>query len=170
MVAEAARLAVVIEREAGVVVERLAIDRQVPSPGFRHRLHPFERRGVHEIDARTAGAGEADDPVEGELLGELGVDEVEVRPLGPPLGGEPLIIELHQFMVFGVHHHDAVVLGHFFHSQLNAPQVEPHFYPSRVRRQHVRGKDLEAGEALLDHVGNLVEHAEGQGAHKPDVK
>ena len=85
-------------------------------------------------NARTTCPGEPNNPVEGELFGKLGVDEVEVRSRGPPLGGEPLIIELDQFIVFGMYDHDAVVLGHFFHGELNAPQIEPHFYPSRMWR------------------------------------
>ena len=96
--------------------------------------------------------------------------EVEVRAVSPSLGSEALIVELDEVVVFGMNDHDAVVLGDLLHGQLNASHVQTHSNTSRMRRHHVGREDLEARKALLDHVADLVEYAEGKRTDQADVE
>src|SRR5439155_17708670 len=75
VVAEAAGRLVVLGGEAGVVVERLGVDREPRGAGLDHRVYALAGRGVDEVDAGAGVRGELDRAAERELLRELVVYE-----------------------------------------------------------------------------------------------
>src|SRR5215470_350722 len=96
--AEAARRLVVLRVEAGVLVERLAIHGQAEGTRLTDGLHPFPGRGVDEVDGGVHGPRQRDGAAESQQLGELGVDEVHVRPVHAAFLAEALIVELDEIL------------------------------------------------------------------------
>src|SRR5438128_8170772 len=96
VVTKAPRRLVVLGGEAGVVVERLGVDREPLRARLGDRLHALPGRGVHEVDARAGMGGELDRPPEREQLRQLVVDEREQPAVGLLLLAELLVHELHE--------------------------------------------------------------------------
>src|SRR5215467_10992857 len=161
--AEPARRLVVLRVEAGVLVESLAVHGQAEGARLTNGLHPFPRRGVDEVDGGVHGPRQRDGATEGQQLGELGVDEVHVRPVHAAFLAEALVVELYEILVLAVDDHDAPVLGRLLHGEADAPEVETVAGALRMRGQHVGGEDLERRMPGLDRLGHLLEHAQGQG-------
>src|SRR5215468_62735 len=168
--AEAARGLVVLRVEAGVLVERLAVHGYAESTRLADGVHALAGRGVDEVHGGVHGSGQGDGATEGEQLGELGVDEVHVRPVHASFLAEALVVELDEILVLAVDDHDAAVLGRLLHGEADAPEVETVARPLRMRRQHVGGEDLEGWMPRLDRLGHLLEHAQGESAGQGDVE
>ena len=125
---------------------------------------------MDEVDGGAGRLPERDRPREGELLRELGVHEVHVRAVQPPLGAEALVGRLDQLVVLRVDRHEPAVPGCFPHGELDPAEVEPERGPLRVRRQDVRREHLEARKAGLDRLPHLGEDGERQRSAESDVK
>jgi len=149
---------------------RLAIPIEAMPACFDDRFHAFARGSMYEVDGGTGRSREPNDSLEGEFLRQLGMNEMQVVTFAAAFGGEPFVVELYDLIVFGVHHHYAVVLSDFFHRELNAPRIEADRHALGMWWQDVGGEDLETREALLDHVGNLVKRFERGRAHESDVE
>jgi len=168
--AEAARLLVVLGVEARVLVERLGVRGQARRPRLADGLHALARRGVDEVDGAARRAREREGAPEGEQLGELGVDQVEVRPVQAPLGAEALVVPLDEVLVLPVDGQDAAVPRDPLHRVSDAPEVEPGAGAPGVRRQDVGREGLEARRAALDRLADLLEDGELEGAAEGDVE
>ena len=94
----------------------------------------------------------------------------QVASLGTPLGREPFVVKLDNIVVLGMKHHDAVILRHLFHRELDAPHVQPDSRPLGMRGQNVGGKNLGTGKSLLDYVADLVKRLERLRTQQPHVK
>src|ERR1700687_6332696 len=145
-------------------MQGFAVDRQIAPSSLGHRLHPLARRGMYEIHAGAARASQADHAIEGELLGELGMHQVHVPSFGATLGSELFVIELDQVVILGMHNHDAVVFRHLLHRELDSAHIQPQPDALGMRRDRVRGENLEAWKTLLNYIDYLIEYAERKSA------
>ena len=104
--AEAARRLVVLGVEARVLVQRLAVDGQAlaRAPPPSRRRPPWPRCGRSR--RRRPWPRQRDRAAEGELLRQLGVDEMQVRAVHPLLLAEALVVELDEVLVLAVHDHE----------------------------------------------------------------
>ena len=137
---------------------------------LRHRLHALLGGGVDEVHGRPRGAGQRDGPAEGQRLRQLGVDEVEVRPLHALLLAEALVVELDEVLVLAVDDHEAARGRHLLHGVVDAAEVDAVARALGVRRQDIGGEDLEGGKSRLDGFGDLLEDPERQGPRERDVE
>ncbi len=151
-------------------MQGLTVDRQALAARLRHRLDALAGRDVDEVHAGSGRPGEGHRPAEGQELGELGVDQVEVRPLHPALLAEALVVELDEVLVLAVHHHDPARLGHLLHGEVDAAEVDAVARAFRMRRQHVGGEHLEARVSRLDRLADLVEDPDRERARERHVK
>ena len=108
---------------------------------------------MHHVERHPGYAlGEADDPAEGQVLGQRIVHFRHVLEADAPLGDQ-----------LGVHvHDDVVVLGMDDAEAAGAgerlehlPDVAEPDHPPLARRRDVGGEDLHRGVARLDHLGDL---------------
>src|ERR1700722_657159 len=88
--------------------------------------------------------------------------QVQIGAVHAPLLTEALIVELHQVIILGMHHHDPAMPRRSFHCILNPPKVEPERLPLRMRWQHLVGKYLETRKAFRNRVAHLLEYLERQ--------
>ena len=169
MRAEPARRLVVLGVEARVLVQRLAVDGLAVRARLADGVHALLGRGVHEVHGRAHRARQRHRAAEGEQLGQLGVDEVQVRAVHPPFGAEALVVELHEVFVLAVYDHQAPGRRDLLHEIADPAEVEAIALPLGMRRQHVGGEDLEARIARADRLGNLLEDLQIEVAGHRDV-
>ena len=125
---------------------------------------------MDEVDAGAGGRAKRNRAPKRELLGELAVNVMQVRSRGQLLGFEALVVELHQVVVLGMHHHDSVVRRDLLHRKLDAAEVELEARRFGIRRQRLGRENFEARKTLLDSLGQLVESRKRQRAADRDVK
>src|ERR1700730_16648882 len=94
----------------------------------------------------------------------------QVASFSASLGREPFVVELDNIVVLSMNHHDAVILRHLLHRELDAPHVQPDSRPLGMRGQNVGGKNLGTGKSLLDYVADLVKRLERLRTKPPHVK
>src|SRR5215472_3601018 len=96
--------------------------------------------------------------------------QVQICTLSTPLFSKSLIIKLNYVVIFGVYHHNAIVLCHFFHRELDAAKIQPQAGAFGMRGQDVGSKDLETGKSLLDYVAELIEYLQWQRPHQSHME
>ena len=109
-----------------------------------HEVHG----GALDVARQTQHAAERD------VLGHGAVDQRHVLDVGAALALQPLVHVHDEVVVLGVDRQDAAVLGRLLHDD---PQVTEPDHPALADRPHVGGEDLQAGEAGLDGLGNLID-------------
>src|SRR5262249_38030164 len=81
--------------------ERLRVDGRSRGPRRLDGLDSLPGGRVHEVDASTGGSSQPDRPAKRQLLRELRVNQVHVRPVQPALGAKPLVGGLPELVVLG---------------------------------------------------------------------
>ena len=157
---------VVFAGERQIIVERLAVDGLPLRPRLRDGRDALPGRDVHEVDARPSVSGEADDLAEGNVLREVVVDEVDELASGAPLACQLLEHELHDVVVLGVDDHDPAFARDLRHC---CPEVAVVDSWGRVAASE-GGVDLEAGRPPPNHVADLLQGLEGEGAGQRAVE
>ena len=160
MVQGAVILSVILGGECQVVVQRFAIYGLALGPGLRDGGDPLLGRHMHEIDAHARMPGQPDHLAKGYVLGDVGVDKMNVLAAGASLMGQLLEHVLYDVVVLGVYDHDAAVLGHLGHG---GPQVAVVHHVGRVATAK-GGVYLETGNAASHNVAHLLQRLKWDGA------
>jgi len=113
---------------------------------------------MNKIRRGTGSGGKLDRAGKRQLFRQLAVNQVEICTVEQVLLLEPLVVELNDVVIFGVHDHNTPMARRLFHRQADSSEIQLERQPLRMRRQHLIGEDLKTGKTLLDSLGHLVEN------------